>query len=103
MIVSPYQTITRNERGARCNQKNPMKPWWLQKNRHPLPPLSRKALSRVEHVRAELASVYRQVRAGKLNAGEASKLTYILHTLARLIEVDDLEKRVDELERKANK
>lgn len=64
----------------------------------PLPPTVRKALSKVEHCRAELAAVYREARAGRLNIADASRLGNILSLLARMIEGSDLEKRIEALE-----
>ena len=63
-------------------------------------PPPRKALTKIEHVRGEMASVYRQCRAGNIDSQEAGRLTYILVSLAKLIEQDDLERRVEEMERK---
>ncbi len=64
----------------------------------PLPPKARKALSKVEHCRAELAAVYREARAGRLDIADASKLGNILSLLARMIESGDVEQRVEALE-----
>ena len=64
------------------------------------PPLSRKALTKIEHVRAELASLYRQARAGQVAVGDAGRLTYILTSLSRLIEGSDLETRLADLEKR---
>ena len=63
-------------------------------------PPPRKALTKIEHVRAEMASVYRQCRSGTIDSQEAGRLTYILVSLAKLIEQDDIEKRVEEMERR---
>lgn len=52
-------------------------------------------------VRRELARLYREARAGGLGVGEASKLANILQVLGRMIEGAELERRVDELERRA--
>jgi hypothetical protein len=63
----------------------------------PLPPMQRKALSKVEHCRAELAAVYRQARAGRLDIGAASRLANILAILSRMIEGTEIEKQLDEV------
>lgn len=68
----------------------------------PSPP-SRKALSKVEHVRAELASVYRQARAGNLDLADATKLGYLLSILAKFIESNDLERRIELLEKETKR
>ena len=81
---------TRNQRKSKNNQANAAVT---------SPPVkSRKALTKVEHVRAELASLYRQARAGQVAIGDAGKLTYVLTSLARLIEGSDLEARIADLE-----
>ena len=61
-------------------------------------PLPRTALTKLEHVRCELARVYRHTRSGKLETQEATRLTYILNTLAKIIEASELEERVRQLE-----
>lgn len=70
----------------------------MQETPPPLPPKVRKALSKVEHCRAELAAVYREARAGRLDIANASKLGNILSLLARMIESGDVERRVEALE-----
>lgn len=83
--------------------KNTAKTLMVAEKAGNLPPSSRKALSKIEHVRAELANVYRQAKTGQIDIGDASKLTYILYTLAKLIEVDDLERRIIALEKETTK
>ena len=58
----------------------------------------RTALCKVEHIREELARVYRATRTGKIPTAEATRLTYILISLSRIIETSDLESRVKKLE-----
>jgi hypothetical protein len=50
-------------------------------------------------VRKELAAVYRDARLNKITPGTATKLCFILGTLARVIQGDELERRLDELEK----
>lgn len=57
-----------------------------------------RALTKVGHVRSEMAKVYRLARTGKLGVQDASKLTYILTNIAKVIENSDLEDRVKALE-----
>lgn len=64
----------------------------------PLSKGERKALSKVEHCRSELAAVYRQARSGALDVADASKLANILYILTRMIENSDLEQRLEALE-----
>ena len=66
--------------------------------RSPLPPIRRKALSKTEHCRAELAAVYREARAGRLDVAKASRLANMLSILSRMIEGSDLETRMEALE-----
>jgi len=60
----------------------------------------RTALTRLEHVRDELARVYRQARTGKIETQDATRLTYILVNLSKIIESSDLEERIRTLEEK---
>jgi hypothetical protein len=55
-------------------------------------------LATVQQVADELARLYRQTRAGGIETAEASRLTYMLNTLAGLLETADLEQRVQQLE-----
>ena len=58
----------------------------------------RTALTRIEHVRDEMARVYRNARIGKIETSEATKLTYILMALSKVIESSIIEKGIDALE-----
>jgi hypothetical protein len=60
----------------------------------------RTPLKTAENVRAELARLYRQARAGSIEVGDASKLGNLLQVLGRMIETSDLEKRLEKLEEK---
>jgi|GEM_PF-1019317 len=67
-----------------------------------LPPPPRQkgsiALTKMHHIRAELATLYREARTGKIDLGDATKLTYILREIGRVIEGSDLEQRIEQLE-----
>ena len=52
-------------------------------------------------VRRELARLYKEARAGGLDVAAASKLANLLQILGRMIEGAELEKRIEELERRA--
>jgi hypothetical protein len=52
-------------------------------------------------VRRELARLYREARASGMDVGDASKLANILQILGRMIEGAELERRLGELERRA--
>ena len=56
------------------------------------------ALTKMQHVRGELSRLYREVRTGKLDAGTATKLTYMLQVLAKIIQESDIETRLSALE-----
>lgn len=70
-----------------------------------LPPPPRQkgsiALTKMHHIRAELATLYREARTGKIDLGDATKLTYILREIGRVIEGSDLELRIEQLEQAA--
>ena len=57
-------------------------------------------LSTVGDVSRELARLYRDAKAGRRDVADASKLANILSILGRLIEGAELERRVEELERR---
>ncbi len=67
----------------------------------PPPPRHQKgsiALTKMHHIRAELATLYREAKTGKRDIGDATKLTYILREIGRVIEGSDLEQRIEQLE-----
>lgn len=55
-------------------------------------------LSSAEDIRRETARVYREARAGQIDPADATKLTYILDRIARMLETQDLERRLEALE-----
>lgn len=55
-------------------------------------------LKTAQHVRSELARVYRSMRHGDIDPAIGTKLTYVLVALGKMIEVGDLEKRIEALE-----
>jgi hypothetical protein len=63
------------------------------------PPTPR--LDSIAGVRRELARLYREARASGMDVGDASKLANILQILGRMIEGAELERRLGELERRA--
>ena len=63
----------------------------------PLPPRVGR-LDSLRNVRRELARLYTDARQGRIQTGDASRLAFILATLAKLIEQDDVEQRVALLE-----
>lgn len=65
--------------------------------RAPTPRL-RLPLSTLEHCRRELARLYRSAKAGEIAPQDATRLAYLLHLLARMLEVGELERRIAQLE-----
>src|SRR3954462_15546799 len=63
------------------------------------PPPRRARLDTMARVRRELARVYREARAGRLDVADASKLANILQIMGRMIETTEVETRLDALER----
>jgi len=63
----------------------------------PTPPIK---LASIEEIRREMARVYRDARTATTDTAVASRLVYILTSIAKMIEMGQLEKRMTELERK---
>lgn len=55
-------------------------------------------LRNVHEVRAQMITVYRETRGGKLPVETASKLCFILTQIAKIMETSDLEARIAALE-----
>lgn len=64
----------------------------------PTPPKIK--LNALEDVRGEMARVYREARGGIIDTSEAGRLAYILTGIGKLIEATDIEKRLQQMERK---
>ena len=62
----------------------------------PTPP--RIDLKTIDDVRVEMARVYRDMRAGRIESSDGTKLAYVLAQLGKLIESGELEKRLEALE-----
>src|SRR4051812_36486099 len=63
-------------------------------------PRRRLQLDSLVRVRREMVAVYREARDGRRPIGDAARLTYMLHTIGRMIEGGELERRLEELERR---
>jgi hypothetical protein len=63
------------------------------------PPRARLPLKTAENVRAELARLYREGKTGRRDISDVSKLANVLQILGRMIETEDLESRLEKLER----
>ena len=55
-------------------------------------------LKSVDNVRLEMAKVYRDMRRGMVDTGDGTKLVYVLAQIGKMIELHDLEARLDLLE-----
>lgn len=62
----------------------------------PTPPKIK--LSSIEDVRREMATIYREARAGVIEIGDAGRLAYVLTGIGKLIEVEAIERRIAALE-----
>lgn len=60
----------------------------------------RAKLDTLQDVRREMAKVYREARSGLVDVQDATKLTWCLQAIGKVIEGGDLEKRVEALENK---
>ena len=79
----------------------------LQANDHAglsnMPRRTRLRLDSVDRVRRELIKLYRQGRDGERGADDVAKLAGVLGIVGRLVESDELETRLDALERAARR
>jgi hypothetical protein len=57
-------------------------------------------LNSIGDVRREMGTIYREARAGKLDISDAGRLAYVLTGIGKLIEVELIEQRLTQLERK---
>jgi len=70
----------------------------MKKGKPAAPPPARLTLSKVSHIRAELAKLYREARRGKVPLADATRLTFMLQVMGRLIVDHEFEKRIEALE-----
>jgi len=59
-------------------------------------------LKTMGQVRAEMARVYRQTREGKIDSQDGSRFVYMLVQIGKMVELADLEKRLESLEKQKN-
>ena len=55
-------------------------------------------LRSIDDVRLEMANVYRQMKSGDIETSDGTKLVYVLGQIGKMIEVHDIEKRIELLE-----
>lgn len=65
----------------------------------PPPPATPINLHDIAAVRREMGKVYRDARAGKIDSQDGTRLVYILTQIAKLHEAEELERRVQQLEK----
>ena len=63
-----------------------------------IPPARIGPLHTQKGTRSEIARVYRLCRRGEIPPEVATKLTYMLHTLSKVIESDTMEQRMSRME-----
>jgi hypothetical protein len=56
-------------------------------------------LKTADDVRLEMGKVYREMRHGKIESGEGTKLVYVLGQIGKVIELVEVERRIALLER----
>lgn len=55
-------------------------------------------LANINDVRLEMASVYRGMKSGSIEAGDGSRLVYVLGQIGKMIVGNEFEKRIEALE-----
>lgn len=55
-------------------------------------------LATIDDVRLQMAQVYRRMEAGDIEASDGTKLAFVLSQIGRLIEVHEVERRLELLE-----
>lgn len=63
-----------------------------------LPTPRRVDLATLDDVRLEMAKVYREMKAGDIATQEGTRLAYVLGQIGKLIEANDVQRRVEALE-----
>lgn len=67
----------------------------------PVPtPRQRTPLKRLEDVKRELGRVYRAMKSGEIPHEDGTKRAYVLDQLGKVMQMADLERRMDAMERK---
>ena len=68
-----------------------------------LPTPARIDLKSIDDVRLEMARVYREMRGDVIETQKGTRLVYVLAAIGKLIELHELEQRIQDLEGKMNK
>jgi hypothetical protein len=62
-------------------------------------PTPKVKLQTLDDVRVEMARIYRDVKAGRRDTADGSRMTFMLAQIGKMIELADVEKRLEHLER----
>ncbi len=68
-----------------------------------IPTPARIDLKSIDDVRLEMARVYREMRGDVIETQKGTRLVYVLAAIGKLIELHELEQRIQDLEGKMNK
>ena len=55
-------------------------------------------LAKIDDVRLEMAKVYRDMKGQKIPAQDGTRLVYVLTQIGKMIELHDIEKRINRIE-----
>jgi hypothetical protein len=64
----------------------------------PAPQRRKAQLDRLEGVRREMSRVYRDMESGKRDSQDGSRLVYVLTQIAKVLELTEIERRLDLLQ-----
>lgn len=59
-------------------------------------------LKSINDVRLEMANVYRSMKSGEIETSDGTKLVYVLGAIGKMIEIHEIEIRIELLEEKNN-
>jgi hypothetical protein len=65
----------------------------------PTPSRRRVDLATIDDVRVEMAKVYREMKSHKIDTQDGTRLVYVLSQIGKMIEANDLHRRIEGLER----
>ena len=65
----------------------------------PTPQRRGPVLETLTDVRREMARVYRQMRHGRIDTQDATRMTYVLTQIAKIIQTTELDARIEAVER----
>ena len=57
-------------------------------------------LKSIDDVRLQMAQIFREMRNHKIDAADGTKLIYVLSQIGKMIEIHDIEKRINLIEEK---